>query len=167
MIPVLAVVLAATSCSMEGISRETATGDGTRYDHSRAACEDHGLAWAGGERRCLTPAQIARWKTSRCGDRGFFACERRGFPDVGNTSKLTNLSNFGSKRLKRRSGATPAQPLWSCFYSATYDRDWHNDVLCSNGADSERPHLLAGDSFVTQAEIVAAARLYERQLNGG
>lgn len=57
-----------------------------------------------------------------------------------------------------------AQP-WSCGYSPTYDDDWHNDVLCTNGSQSERPYLLEGDSFITQDEIMAAARDYEAMLN--
>ena len=56
---------------------------------------------------------------------------------------------------------------WSCIYAPTYDRDWHNDVMCRRGLEVKRPYLLAGDSFVTESEIIAAAASYERQLNGG
>lgn len=54
---------------------------------------------------------------------------------------------------------------WSCSYDPTYNRDWHDDVLCSNGAESQRPYLLEGDSFVTEDEIMQAASEYEAQLN--
>ena len=54
---------------------------------------------------------------------------------------------------------------WTCFYSPTYDRDWHNDVLCSDGARQQRPYLRPWDSFVTEAEIMASAADHERRLN--
>ncbi|CUR57325.1 exported hypothetical protein [metagenome] len=57
------------------------------------------------------------------------------------------------------------QPRWACFYAPTMDRDWHNDVVCTDGRDEERPYLRAWDSFVTQDEIMASAHEYERQLN--
>ncbi|GAA1914806.1 hypothetical protein GCM10009775_04200 [Microbacterium aoyamense] len=56
---------------------------------------------------------------------------------------------------------------WVCSFSPTYNDDWHDDVLCSNGSDSQRPYLLEGDSFVTEGEIMAAAAEFEAQLNGG
>ncbi|GAA2979349.1 hypothetical protein GCM10010460_13490 [Microbacterium terrae] len=56
---------------------------------------------------------------------------------------------------------------WMCSYSPTYNDDWHDDVLCINGNDSQRPYLLEGESFVTEAEIMAAAAEFEAQLNGG
>ncbi len=72
-------------------------------------------------------------------------------------------------------GCEPVAPLvaddgaavrWVCSFSATYDRDWHNDVLCSNGTDEIRPYLREWDSFVTEDEIMESAREYERELNG-
>ena len=57
--------------------------------------------------------------------------------------------------------------IWSCSYSPTYNRDWHDDVVCSNGAEEHRPYLREWDSFVTQDEIMESAREYERHLNGG
>lgn len=57
--------------------------------------------------------------------------------------------------------------LWSCSYSPTFDRDWHNDVLCENGLETERPYLRGWDSYVTQAEIMESAREFEAQLNAG
>jgi hypothetical protein len=59
------------------------------------------------------------------------------------------------------------QQSWTCFYSVTYDYDWHNDVLCSNGVESQRPYLRGGDSFVTQDELMQSAHEYEDTLNGG
>lgn len=57
------------------------------------------------------------------------------------------------------------QQLWTCAYSPTYDRDWHNDVLCTNGVVSDRPYLLRGDSYITPDEIERAAHQYEAALN--
>ncbi|ANF31306.1 hypothetical protein A0130_06155 [Leifsonia xyli] len=57
--------------------------------------------------------------------------------------------------------------LWSCSYSPTFDRDWHNDVLCENRLQTERPYLREWDSYVTQDEIMESAREYEAQLNAG
>ena len=63
-------------------------------------------------------------------------------------------------------GGSAAGP-WSCTYSPTYDRDWHNDVICRNGAETQRPSLREWDSYVTQDEIMESAREYEAQLNAG
>ncbi|WP_167043493.1 hypothetical protein [Salinibacterium sp. ZJ454] len=54
---------------------------------------------------------------------------------------------------------------WSCEYDPTYDDDWHNDVICGNGAESHRPYLREGDDFVTEAEIMESAHEYEAELN--
>jgi hypothetical protein len=56
---------------------------------------------------------------------------------------------------------------WSCDYQPTYNRDWHDDVVCSNGSEQHRPYLREWDGYVTQDEIMASAREYERQLNAG
>ena len=61
------------------------------------------------------------------------------------------------------SGSSEGQ--WVCIYSPTYDRDWHNDVLCTNGTESHRPYLREWDSFITQDEIMESAQEYERYLN--
>lgn len=55
---------------------------------------------------------------------------------------------------------------WECTYVRTNDWDWHNDVLCSNGAESHRPYLLESDSYITESEILRAAQNYEDDLNG-
>lgn len=61
----------------------------------------------------------------------------------------------------------PAVPIWTCRYEPTMDDDWHNDVLCGNGAEEQRPYLLEGDDFITEDEIMQAAREYEVVLNAG
>ena len=59
-----------------------------------------------------------------------------------------------------------AAAAWVCAYDPTYNDDWHDDVLCANGLELDRPYLLEGDDFVTEDEIIAAAREYEAALNG-
>lgn len=56
---------------------------------------------------------------------------------------------------------------WNCVYSPTYNDDWHDDVVCSNGAEQVRPYLREWDRFVTEVEIMESAREYEAQLNVG
>lgn len=56
---------------------------------------------------------------------------------------------------------------WTCTYQPTYNHDWHDDVLCSNGTDRQRPYLREWDSYVTENEIMESARDYEQHLNGG
>ena len=46
---------------------------------------------------------------------------------------------------------------WVCFYDPTFNRDWHDDVLCSKGNDYVRPYLRPKDRFVTEAEVMRAA----------
>jgi hypothetical protein len=67
-------------------------------------------------------------------------------------------SGFGS--------VDPVGPDWTCSYEPTYDYDWHDDVLCSNGTEVHRPYLREWDSYVTQDEIMESAREYVKQLNG-
>lgn len=54
---------------------------------------------------------------------------------------------------------------WTCVYDPTMNRNWHDDVLCSNGSDTERPSLREGDDFITKAEIMESAAEYEAELN--
>lgn len=54
---------------------------------------------------------------------------------------------------------------WDCFYDATMNENWHDDVICRRGTDSFRPSLLEGQ-FVTEADMIAAAEAYEAELNG-
>ena len=60
----------------------------------------------------------------------------------------------------------PAELRWVCSYSPTYDYDWHNDIVCTNGTQQQRPYLREWDSYITESEIMESAREYERQLNG-
>src|SRR5687767_9543643 len=36
---------------------------------------------------------------------------------------------------------------WSCYYDATFNRDWHDDVLCRSGDEIHRPYLRDWDEF--------------------
>jgi hypothetical protein len=56
-------------------------------------------------------------------------------------------------------------PEWSCRYEPTYNRDWHDDAVCSNGLESFRPYLLPDDSFITEDEFMMAMIWFEEQLN--
>lgn len=62
--------------------------------------------------------------------------------------------------------APEAAAEWTCNYAPTMNDDWHDDVICSNGIDQQRPYLREWDSFITEAEIMESAREYEEQLNG-
>ncbi|WP_419817622.1 hypothetical protein [Glaciibacter flavus] len=60
----------------------------------------------------------------------------------------------------------PDAPLyWTCSYDPTINDDWHDDVLCSNGVETNRPYLREGDDFITQDEIMESAADFEAQLN--
>jgi len=61
----------------------------------------------------------------------------------------------------------PVPRFWTCHYAPTADGDWHNDVVCSNGSEEHRPYLREWESFLTEEEIIAAAREYEAELNAG
>lgn len=60
----------------------------------------------------------------------------------------------------------PESPLWECFYDPTYNYDWHDDVLCTNGMEYDRPILIPWDDYVEYDEIMEAAMEYEAELNG-
>lgn len=68
---------------------------------------------------------------------------------------------------RRRVRREPFRAPWTCHYAPTYNDDWHDDVVCTNGIDQQRPYLRSWDSFVTEGEIMESAREYERELNGG
>lgn len=104
----------------------------------------------------------------------------KGFADIEAGGSCSEYANYDVEaeavRLARRDGfcsgggqaATSTDaPVWSCTYSPTYNDDWHDDVVCSNGDEQDRPYLREWDSFVTEAEIMESAREYEAQLNGG
>ncbi len=54
---------------------------------------------------------------------------------------------------------------WSCTLSVTFNDDWHDDVVCSNGTESHRPYLREWDDFVEEWEILESAAEYEAELN--
>lgn len=54
---------------------------------------------------------------------------------------------------------------WRCSWDATTNHDWHDDYVCTNGVDFERPNLIPGDTFVERWEIDEAAAAHERTLN--
>lgn len=54
---------------------------------------------------------------------------------------------------------------WTCQLAVTFDRDWHNDVWCTNGRESLRPYLLPEDEYITETEIRQAAEEYAQELN--
>lgn len=66
------------------------------------------------------------------------------------------------KKSKKKSSSAP---VWTCYYDPTMNRDWHDDVLCENGLEQDRPYLRPKDKFVTEAEIMRSAREYEKKLN--
>ena len=60
----------------------------------------------------------------------------------------------------------PDAPLhWTCSYDPTINDDWHDDILCSNTVETNRPYLREGDDFITQDEIMESAADFEAQLN--
>ncbi len=59
----------------------------------------------------------------------------------------------------------PAAVRWACNWDPTMNDDWHDDYLCTNGTDVDRPYLIPDDSFVERSEIDQAAAAYEAQLN--
>lgn len=81
---------------------------------------------------------------------------------------LTDKNPRNDTRLCRVAGGG-ARPepvrVWSCGYSPTMNYDWHDDVLCTDGVAQQRPYLLANDSFITEAELMAAAAAHEAWLN--
>lgn len=66
---------------------------------------------------------------------------------------------------RHRAPKVQVPSLWTCGYSPTYDNNWHNDVLCFNGSQSERPYLREWDDYITPDEIMASAAEYENELN--
>ena len=154
---VLGVSLAVTTSCSAGVS---GSGTSTRevsapvsvHDLAQPSCEDSGFVWAGSESGCLTPSEVGRWKTSGCDSEDYYTCQAKGFPDFWDMPENQVFKQ--------------PPPEWLCSYSPTYDYDWHNDVLCTNGTQDERPYLREGDNFVTEDELMESARDYERQLNG-
>jgi hypothetical protein len=94
----------------------------------------------------------------------------------GNLGVVGQLQGFTSGEVE--TGADPVVPgddpvepgddsgAWSCFWEPTMNDDWHDDVLCARGLETIRPTLLPDQSFVTEADMMAAAAEYEATLNG-
>lgn len=61
----------------------------------------------------------------------------------------------------------PVHTGWSCYYDETFNYDWHDDVICSDGYESHRPYLLDWLDYVTYDDIMVAAAEYEASLNAG
>lgn len=150
------------------------------YESGVATCEDQDLVSVEGE-GCLSPAEIEDWKTSDCTNQTFDECQKLGFPEPhgiddgpGDTSAGPSPST-AFEAWQQTAGSVPSPeaevPMgpgtggWECSYSPTYDYDWHNDIYCTDGVDSDRPYLLAVDSYITQSEIREAGREYEDMLN--
>lgn len=72
-------------------------------------------------------------------------------------------SSRASGQPSKRAEATTER--WVCRYDPTINRNWHDDVLCTRGAKSVRPDLRPNDDFITEDEMVSAARTYEKKLN--
>lgn len=81
--------------------------------------------------------------------------------------KATRFTCKPTPQPKPTAPPRPTAPRWTCTYSPTYDHNWHNDALCSNGRKTERPYLRPDDSYITPSEIMESARAYERHLNAG
>lgn len=56
---------------------------------------------------------------------------------------------------------------WTCDYEPTFDDDWHNDALCTNGTASVRPYLRADDDFVEKSELMESAAEWAREQASG
>ncbi|MBO0980866.1 hypothetical protein [Microbacterium sp. SD291] len=54
---------------------------------------------------------------------------------------------------------------WTCHWDPTYDDNWHDDVLCTNGLEFDRPTLRPDDDFVTEEEMLQSATEYAASLN--
>ncbi|WP_339621215.1 hypothetical protein [uncultured Salinibacterium sp.] len=71
----------------------------------------------------------------------------------------------GENSADQQPAESEASGGWLCFSDPTYDDDWHNDYVCSNGTTIERPYLIPEDPFVESWELEAAAAAYEDSLN--
>lgn len=102
----------------------------------------------------------------------------RGFADLDPNGSCSDYVNSGvgeeAVRLARGDGlcsggqsSVGGSRVWRCSYSPTYNDDWHDDVVCSNGEEEERPYLREWDNFITEAELMESARQFEAQLNRG
>ena len=77
----------------------------------------------------------------------------------------TGCSSLASLTATGVGGAQAPAAAWSCALDITYNEDWHDDVLCTDGTSFDRPRLRPDDAFLTEEEIAASAAEYEAQLN--
>jgi hypothetical protein len=70
-------------------------------------------------------------------------------------------------QMRRMEEQAPVESVWSCSYDPTYDQNWHNDVVCTDGNNSTRPVVRPDDSYITPSEALRFAREYENALNSG
>ncbi|WP_141630076.1 hypothetical protein [Salinibacterium sp. PAMC 21357] len=76
-----------------------------------------------------------------------------------------HLQAEGENYADQQPAESEASSGWRCYWDPTFDDDWHDDYLCSNGTNVDRPYLLPEDPFVESWEIDAAAAAYEDGLN--
>ena len=81
-------------------------------------------------------------------------------PSEPTQADVDQAARESDERMREQYGA------WSCTLSVTYNDDWHDDVVCSNGIESRRPYLREWDDFVEEWEILESAAEYEARLNG-
>ncbi|WP_426594411.1 hypothetical protein ACPPVS_02575 [Cellulomonas sp. McL0617] len=109
----------------------------------------------------LVLATCIAFLTAGCGTDSRFD----GPSEVGDNEPLGRVAVEPTEVAPPVEPAPQAVALWECHYVPTYDDDWHNDVLCSDGVDEDRPYLREGDSYITEDEIMASAQEYQNQLN--
>ena len=78
---------------------------------------------------------------------------------------VENYSPSADEIAQAQSQAASEALGWVCTFDPTMNNDWHDDVLCQNGAALDRPYLREWDDFVTEEEIMESAREYEAALN--
>ena len=154
------IAVAVAGCSPMGSTPAGSVTESVTSDAPQAGCDGRGGVWTDDRNGCLTPSEIEMWKTSGCADEDFATCRDEGFPDFEETEVLVPAPPAPLEP------APPPPAVWVCSYDPTYDDDWHNDVLCTNGAEFDRPYLRDWDTFITEDEMNESAREYEQQLNG-
>ncbi|MBH0024709.1 hypothetical protein [Salinibacterium sp. SWN248] len=75
------------------------------------------------------------------------------------------LQTEGENSADQQPAESEASGGWLCIWDPTYNDDWHDDYVCSNGTSFDRPYLLPEDPFVESEELAAAAAAYEDSLN--
>jgi len=72
----------------------------------------------------------------------------------------------GDEAMAQGRGQMLSDVGWSCYFDVTFNNDWHDDIMCSNGSSYDRPYLRQDDDFVNEDELWASALEYEAALNG-